>query len=219
MSQPSYKEFIYYQTQNKHEEQKELSRDMLNKLLHTLGRESIREKTPSMQELEQTLQQVFTNEGIDINELSEKATTGKEDGIRGEGMTVVKYLIQKGYLKEEKKWLSKQGFTSIGSRILTDVMRTLKSGDLGLHETVKLGSGTTVLDTSKKYELGDDIRLLDVPKSLLNTVKRIMKCSNEIKFPLEINIDDFEEYETRQEIRVAIVYCIDLSSTMISGKL
>lgn len=214
MSQPSYKEFIYYQTQNKHEEQKELSRDMLNKLLNTLGRESIREKTPSIQELEQTLQQVFTNESIDVNELSEKTTAGKEDGIRGEGMAVVKYLIQKGYLKEEKKWLSKQGFTSIGSRILTDVMRTLKSGDLGLHETVKLGSGTTVLDTSKKYELGDDIRLLDVPKSLLNTVKRIMKYSNEIKFPLEINIDDFEEYETRQEVRVAIVYCIDLSSTM-----
>ncbi len=214
MSQPSYKEFVYYQSQDKEEEQKELSRDVLNKLLLAMGREAIREKTPSLQELEKTLQELLTNEGINVNELSEESTPGKQDGIKGEGPAIVKYLTQKGYLKEGGKWLSKQGFMSIGSRILTDVMKALKSGDLGLHETVKLGSGTTVLDTSKKYESGDDIRLLNVPKSLLNTVERTVKNSNEIKFPLDIDIDDFEEYETMQEVRVAIAYCIDLSSTM-----
>jgi len=214
MSQPSYKEFVYYRSQDKQEEQKELSRDVMNRLLLALAREAIKEKTPSMQELEQTLQQMLTNEGINVNELSEETTPGREDGIKGEGTAIVKYLMQKGYLKEGEKWLSKQGFMSIGSRILTDVMKALKSGDLGLHETVKLGSGTTVLDTSKKYEVGDDIRLLNVPKSLFNTVERIMKGVSEIKFPLAIDIDDFEEYETMQEVRVAIVYCIDLSSTM-----
>jgi uncharacterized protein with von Willebrand factor type A (vWA) domain len=214
MSQPSYKEFVYYRSQDKQEEQKELSRDVMNRLLLALAREAIKEKTPSMQELEQTLQQMLTNEGINVNELSEETTPGREDGIKGEGTAIVKYLMQKGYLKEGEKWLSKQGFMSIGSRILTDVMKALKSGDLGLHETVKLGSGTTVLDTSKKYEVGDDIRLLNVPKSLFNTVERIMKGVSEIKFPLGIDIDDFEEYETMQEVRVAIVYCIDLSSTM-----
>jgi uncharacterized protein with von Willebrand factor type A (vWA) domain len=214
MSQPRYKEFVYYRSQDKQEEQKELSRDVMNRLLLALAREAIKEKTPSMQELEQTLQQMLTNEGINVNELSEETTPGREDGIKGEGTAIVKYLMQKGYLKEGEKWLSKHGFMSIGSRILTDVMKALKSGDLGLHETVKLGSGTTVLDTSKKYEVGDDIRLLNVPKSLFNTVERIMKGVSEIKFPLGIDIDDFEEYETMQEVRVAIVYCIDLSSTM-----
>lgn len=214
MSQPSYKEFVYYRSRDKQEEQKELSRDVMNRLLLALAREAIKEKTPSVQELEQTLQQMLTNEGINVNELSEETTPGREDGIKGEGTAIVKYLMQKGYLKEGEKWLSKYGFMSIGSKILTDVMKALKSGDLGLHETVKLGSGTTVLDTSKKYEVGDDIRLLNVPKSLFNTVERIMKGVSEIKFPLGIDIDDFEEYETMQEVRVAIVYCIDLSSTM-----
>lgn len=216
MSQPSGKEFVYFQSQEKDEQQqqKELSRDALNKLLLALGREAVREKTPQLQELEKTLQEILTKEGINANELTEDDTTGKQDDIKGEGTAVVKYLMQKGYLKEGKKWLSKQGFMNIGSRILTDVMKALKSGDLGLHETVKLGSGTTVLDTSKKYEPGGDIRLLNVPKSLLNTIERIVKNSSEIKFPLDIDIDDFEEYETMQEVRVAIVYCIDLSSTM-----
>jgi uncharacterized protein with von Willebrand factor type A (vWA) domain len=216
MSQPSGKEFVYFQSQEKDEQQqqKELSRDALNKLLLALGREAVREKTPQLQELEKTLQEILTKEGINVNEFTEDDTTGKQDDIKGEGTAVVKYLMQKGYLKEGKKWLSKQGFMNIGSRILTDVMKALKSGDLGLHETVKLGSGTTVLDTSKKYEVGGDIRLLNVPKSLLNTIERIAKNSSEIKFPLDIDIDDFEEYETMQEVRVAIVYCIDLSSTM-----
>lgn len=214
MSQPSHKEFVYYQKQDEQKEQKELSKDALSKLLLALGREAIKEKTPTMQELEQTLQELLANEGINVNELSEDTTPGKEDGIKGEGTPIVKYLVQKGYLKEDQKWLSKKGFMSIGSKILTDVMKALKSGDLGLHETTKLGSGTAVLDTSKKYEPGDDIRLLNVPKSLLNTVQRIVKNSDEIKFPLEIDIEDFEEYETKQDVRVAIVYCIDLSSTM-----
>jgi uncharacterized protein with von Willebrand factor type A (vWA) domain len=215
MSQPNVKEFVYYKSiEGEKSDQKELSKDVLNKLLLALGREAIKEKTPQLQELEKTLQEILANEGIDPKDLTEDTEPGKQDDIKGQGTAVVKYLMQKGYLKEGKKWLSKQGFMNIGSRILTDVMKALKSGDLGLHETVKLGSGTTVLDTSKKYELGGDIRLLNVPKSLLNTIERIMKTSGGTKFPLDIDVDDFEEYETMQEVRVAMVYCIDLSSTM-----
>ncbi|MFY3740218.1 MAG: uncharacterized protein with von Willebrand factor type A (vWA) domain [Candidatus Nitrosomirales archaeon] len=214
MSQPSGKEFLYYQSKEGQQEQKELSKDVMNKLLTALGREAIREKTPNLQELERTLEEMLSKEGVNPDDLSEDADSGKEEGIKGEGMAVVKYLVQKGYLKEGDKWLSKQGFMNIGATILSDVMKALNSGDLGLHETVKLGSGTIVLDTSKKYEIGDDIRLLNVPKSLLNTVQRIVKHSSSVEFPLDIEIDDFEEYETMQEVRVAIAYCIDLSSTM-----
>jgi len=214
MSQPNVKEFVYYRSiEGEKSDQKELSKDTLNKLLLALGREAIKEKTPQLQELEKTLQEILANEGIDPKDLTEDTEPGNQDDIKGQGTAVVKYLMQKGYLKGGKKWLSKQGFMNIGSRILTDVMKALKSGDLGLHETVKLGSGTTVLDTSKKYELGGDIRLLNVPKSLLNTIERLMK-TGKTKFPLDIDVDDFEEYETMQEVRVAIVYCIDLSSTM-----
>lgn len=214
MSQPSVKEFVYYQSEERQQEQKELSRDALNKLLLALGREAIKEKMPNLQELEKLLEEMLAKEGVNVEDFSEETEPGKQEGIKGEGTAVVKYLMQKGYLKEGERWLSKYGFMNIGARILSDVMKALKSGELGMHETVKLGSGTTVLDTSKKYEAGDDIRLLNVPKSLLNTVQRIVKLSGEVEFPLDIEIDDFEEYETMQEVQVAIAYCIDLSSTM-----
>jgi uncharacterized protein with von Willebrand factor type A (vWA) domain len=55
--------------------------------------------------------------------------------------------------------------------------------------------------------------LLNVPKSLLNTIQRVSK-EGEFKMPLQIDVDDFEEYETMRDVRAAIVYCIDLSSTM-----
>ncbi|MFQ5920818.1 MAG: VWA domain-containing protein, partial [Nitrososphaerales archaeon] len=219
MSQPSGKEFVYYKSQGgeeqqEQEEQKELSRDMMNKVLMTIAREILRERTPDLQELEQMLEEMLSREGLSVQEMSEETKPGRQEGIKGEGMAVVKYLVQKGYMKEGERWLTKMGFVNIGARILRDVMKALKSGDLGMHETLKFGSGTTVLDTTKKYELGDDIRLLNVPRSMLNTVQRTVKESGGVRFPLEIKIEDFEEFETIEDVRVAIVYCIDLSSTM-----
>jgi uncharacterized protein with von Willebrand factor type A (vWA) domain len=129
-------------------------------------------------------------------------------------MPFIAYLMQKGYLKDSPKWLSAKGFTAIGGKILSDVMKALKTGEYGMHESQNLGSGSLVLDATKKYEPGDDIRLLNVPKSLLNTIQRTVKDGGNLKLPLQIDVDDFEEYETMQDVRVAVVYCIDLSSTM-----
>jgi uncharacterized protein with von Willebrand factor type A (vWA) domain len=53
-----------------------------------------------------------------------------------------------------------------------------------------------------------------VPKSLLNAIQRSLKEGRDVKLPLQFSIEDFEEYETMQDVRVAVVYCIDLSSTM-----
>jgi uncharacterized protein with von Willebrand factor type A (vWA) domain len=53
-----------------------------------------------------------------------------------------------------------------------------------------------------------------VPKSLLNTIQRTLKEGGKAGLPLSLSVDDFEEYETMQDVRVAVVYCIDLSSTM-----
>jgi uncharacterized protein with von Willebrand factor type A (vWA) domain len=129
-------------------------------------------------------------------------------------MPIVTQLIQRGYLKDSQKWLSSKGFISIGGKILNDIMKALKTGDFGLHETLSHGSGSLLIDTTRKYEIGDDIRLLNVPRSLLNTVQRMAKKPDQIKIPLDIEVEDLEEYETMQDIRIALVYCIDLSSTM-----
>jgi uncharacterized protein with von Willebrand factor type A (vWA) domain len=199
------------------EQQQALPKDLLDKLLKGIAREALREKTPSLQELEQSLQGIISAEGEQQPaRQKEKDSTAGQDGNEGEdsAMPLVRRLIQKGYLKDSPKWLSAKGFTSIGGRILSDVMSALKTGESGLHETQNLGSGSLIMDTSRRYEPGDDIRLLNVPKSLLNAIQRTLKEGGKAGLPLNLKVDDFEEYETMQDVRVAVVYCIDLSSTM-----
>jgi uncharacterized protein with von Willebrand factor type A (vWA) domain len=218
------KKYLYFpleseaNSQEKQEgRQQELPKDLLDKLLKGIGREALKEKTPTLQELEQSLQGIVSSESQEVSE-STKQNSSKSgsDGDEGEdsGMPLVRMLVQKGYLKDSPKWLSTKGFTSIGGRILSDVMKALKTGESGLHETQNLGSGSIVMDTTRRYEPGDDIRLLNVPKSLLNTIQRTLNEGGKPGLPLQLSVDDFEEYETMQDVRVAVVYCIDLSSTM-----
>ena len=49
---------------------------------------------------------------------------------------------------------------------------------------------------------------------MLNAVQRISRTDRQISIPIDVTIDDFEQHETKQEVNVAIAYCIDLSSTM-----
>jgi uncharacterized protein with von Willebrand factor type A (vWA) domain len=219
---PGSKKFVYFGLDDEGQKQKQqqekgssdLPKDVLDKLLKALGREALREKTPSLQELEQSLQNAVSQTSQEQEGQQEQKS--QQSGNRvddGDGMPLVRQLMQKGYLKDSPKWLSSKGFANVGSRILSDVMKALKTGEYGMHETHDYGQGSIVLDTSKKYEPGDDIRLLNVPKSLLNTIQRVSK-EGDFKLPLKIDVEDFEEYETMQDVRVAIVYCIDLSSTM-----
>ena len=206
-------------TKSKDNDSQNIPNEMLEKLLQAIGRESLRERTPNLQQLEQILKDVISNEP----EHSDSAKKGVKKGQTMEtndedredlGMPIVTQLIQRGYLKDSQKWLSSKGFISIGGKILNDILKALKSGDFGLHETPMHGSGSLLIDTTRKYEIGDDIRLLNVPRSLLNTVQRMAKKPDQIKIPLDIEVEDLEEYETMQDIRIALVYCIDLSSTM-----
>jgi uncharacterized protein with von Willebrand factor type A (vWA) domain len=220
------KKFVYFPLDKEDQEQRqerqsesEPTRNMLDKLLKAIGREALKEKTPSLQELEQTLQGLMSSLSKQQEGSQQQQGSGSGADPRGEsgddsGMALVRYLMQKGYLKDSPKWLSAKGFTAIGGKILSDVMKALKAGEYGTHESQNLGSGSLVLDTTKKYEPGDDIRLLNVPKSLLNTIQRTLKDGGNLKLPLQIDVDDFEEYETMRDVRVAVVYCIDLSSTM-----
>ena len=187
------KKFIYFPLVKEDQEQRqdsqggrELTRNMLDKLLKAIGREALKEKTPSLQELEQTLQGLMSSllnpqEGSQQQERSASLAGSRNESEDHSGMPFVAYLMQKGYLKDSPKWLSAKGFTAIGDKILSDVMKALKTGEYGMHESQNLGSGSLVLDATKKYEPGDDIRLLNVPKSLLNTIQRTVKDGGNLK--------------------------------------
>jgi len=189
----------------------EMSNEQLSKILKTMANQILKEKTPSVQEMEQILQGTI-QESASQQQVDEKPQN--ELDIHGTRESITKYLQRKGYLKDDKRWLTNKAFFEIGQRMLEDIIKAINEDGLGFHESKNIGSGGTVLDTTKKLEIGDDIKNLDIPKTILNSVQRSKLKSSQIKFPLELQFEDFEKFETKEEVRVAVVYCIDLSSTM-----
>jgi hypothetical protein len=137
-------------------------------------------------------------------------------------LPIVTELIKKGYLVDSDKWLNKKGFLKIGQQILTEIIKSLKTDKIGMHETKFAGYGSMVQETSKKYEYGNEISNININSTISNFVERYYEnhrqsnddLHNRIEFPLDISYEDIEIYDTLEEIQVATVYCIDLSSTM-----
>ena len=206
--------FLYYSAEKDEKPSKQDGPDKktLEKILQTLANQSMREKNVSMDELEGILQSAISEPGDDPAQAM-SVDAPKSDDTK----PITRYLMEKGYLRDEKNWLTKKGFLAIGNQILRSLMADLKTDESGLHETKKMGQGTTVLDTSKKFEIGNDLKFLNVPNTILNAVQRASKDGTAPKFPLDIDLDDFEEFETVNDVRASVVYCIDLSSTMKSS--
>ena len=212
MSQHDTKNLVYFSSKKekgKSKSEEQLSENKIQQILETLGKQAMKEKPPTMDELDSILQN--SNRPKEEQESETKTQeTEQEEG----SASITKLLREKGYLRDEKKWLTNKGFFEIGGKILHEVMKDLTSDDFGLHETNYSGDGNVIIDTTKKFEPGDDIKFLSTPHTLLNSVQRISKTESQIDFPLSIEPDDFEKFETLEDVRVAIVYCIDLSSTM-----
>lgn len=194
-----------------------IKKEDLERYLRLIGREILRERTPDLRELEQSLENTELKEHSLTKENLEATQPQTHDPASRAGSTgasIVIELIERGYLKDSQKCLTPRGFSTIGEKILMDIMNPLTSGENGLHETVIEGMGSVILDSTKKFDYGNDLRMMNVPKSLLNALQRNAKGNRHIQLPFQISIDDFEEYETSHDVRVSLVYCIDLSSTM-----
>ena len=195
-------------------DQMELPSSTVDTLLKIAGRESLREKAPTLEELERALENGLSESDQEQAREQAPQRETRSDQQREAQLPLVAYLMGKGYLRDSPKWISPKGFVGIGNRILADVMKALKSGDMGLHQAQSIGTGSVLQDSTRPYELGDDVRLINVPKSLINAIQRNLERDRTLSLPLQIAVEDFEEFETTQDVRVAIVYCIDLSSTM-----
>ncbi len=201
--------FVYSLSSEKKEEgssEPEVSNEQLTRILKAMARQALKEKTPSVQDLEKILQGAATEGKAGQKEDEQE----KQTESMGSDEPITKYLQRKGYLKEDKKWLTKKGFFEIGQRMLDDIVKAINEGGLGLHETKNIGSGGILLDSTSKLERGEEFKNIDIPRTVLNSVQR----SGGGKFPIEIKFEDFERFETREEVKVGVVYCIDLSSTM-----
>lgn len=212
--QHSNKSFVYFSHQeaSNNKSSDDISSKDMQKILQVLAKQVLKDGTTSVQELERILQRNMQRS--DEQDKQESKQEGTELKIENGGQSITKYLQRMGYLKDEKKWLTNKGFFEIGLKILHDVMKAINGEGSGFHETKNIGSGNVVLDTTTKFEYGDNMSLLNVPKTLLNSIQRIAKRDSTVKFPIEMEIDDLEKFETTEEVKVAVVYCIDLSSTM-----
>ncbi|MDQ4017355.1 MAG: VWA domain-containing protein [Thermoproteota archaeon] len=197
------------------------NKEGLDFLLKKIGREIIRERTPDLQELAQLIDSWWpkkhssTAEDIQSTQPQQLDPSSITKQIRiSNGESIVAELIERGYLKDSHKWLTHRGFSSIGEKILVDIMNPLTSGDIGLHETIVQGEGSLVRDSSRKFEIGNDLKLMNVPKTLLNALQRNTKQNGPANLPLQLDIEDIEEFETSRDVKASMVYCIDLSSTM-----
>ncbi len=201
---------VYFASKSKKQKSENedlISDKQLKRILQTVAQQAMREKSPDINELESILQN-------SIKEFEEKNHPSEQENEDDGSASITKLLQEKGYLKDEKNWLTNKGFFEIGKQILQDVMKNLNSSEYGLHETKYSGEGNVMMDTTKKFEPGDEIKYLSVPQTILNSINRLSKKSDKINFPLSLEPEDLEKYETLEDVRAAIVYCIDLSSTM-----
>jgi uncharacterized protein with von Willebrand factor type A (vWA) domain len=198
-----------------------IKKEDLDRYLRLIEREALRERTPDLQELAQMLENM--EDGGHSKKLKDLHSTQSPNpspvsqyspSLMSIGASIITEMIERGYLKDSRKWLTHRAFFTIGEKIIMDIMDPLKHGEIGLHETMTEGLGSVVLDSTKKFEYGNDLRMINVPRSLLNTLQRRARGHSPIELPLQVDMEDFEEYETSRDVRVSLVYCIDLSSTM-----
>jgi uncharacterized protein with von Willebrand factor type A (vWA) domain len=207
------KRFTYYNIIDFPEERedkaptKSIPKSLLQDFLEVLGKEIMKEDQPKLEEIEQELQNLKKEKEINQGESGDIKSNRTESSI-------IAQLQQMGYIKDSRKWLSKKGFFAVGGKLLEDVIRALNKGTIGLHETTFSGSGSLNLDSTKKYEPSDDLRLVNVPRSILNAIQRRYSSRSSIQLPIDLQLGDLEVYETKRDVSIAVVYCIDLSSTM-----
>ena len=210
MSPHDTKNLVYFVNKSKREnnqDENSLSDKKLKQIFDTLAKQAMKEKAPDLQDLEPIIQNSLKSKPEEESELNEESQSDNSTSF-------TKLLQDAGYIRDKKNWLTNKGFFEIGNKILRDIMKNLNSAEFGLHETAYSGNGNLIIDTTKKFELGDDIKHLSAPHTLLNSIQRISKTSSNITFPILMEPDDLEEFETLEDVRVAVVYCIDLSSTM-----
>ncbi len=207
------KRFTYYNIIDFPEERedkaptKSIPKSLLQDFLEVLGKEIMKEDQPKLEEIEQELQNLKKEKEINQGESGDVESNRTESSI-------IAQLQQMGYIKDSRKWLSKKGFFAVGGKLLEDVIRALNKGTIGLHETTFSGSGSLNLDSTKKYEPSDDLRLVNVPRSILNAIQRRYSSRSSVQLPIDLQLGDLEVYETKRDVSIAVVYCIDLSSTM-----
>ncbi len=100
------------------------------------------------------------------------------------------------------------GLRRIRRSAFEEIWNGLRRGGTGHHATRGAGEGNEPLSETRPYSFGDDVRLLDAQRSIVNSMKRNLG-------EIELATDDLEVVETEHVTASATVVAIDVSYSMV----
>lgn len=169
--------------------------------LRTLARMAMTGSISGLQDAESAL----------VSYASTDPATHDGDSPAQDAAATIQRLERRGYIRDGTKWLTRRGFDAVGRVLLKDIMRDLGSDGAGEHHITHYGPGEVLTDSTRPYEPGYDISAINVAGTLLNSFIRTKSGP-----PLDIAPQDIEQHVTEADTKVAVAYCLDLSSTMRS---
>lgn len=200
---------------------------------------AVRERPPDLADLERLVGDALSGGGAGAPKGGAGAGRGAPKGdaagpppsqraaggdAAGPPQPFVDMLRGMGYLRDGTpggagpRWLTRRGFAAVGDHILRDVMRGMDPLGFGPHETARRGPGSSVIpDQTRRLEPGEpaDAGRIDAVRTVLNAVSRAdSRRRGADPFPIDIRPSDIEEAVPARDAGAAVVYCIDLSSTM-----
>jgi uncharacterized protein with von Willebrand factor type A (vWA) domain len=124
---------------------------------------------------------------------------------------MTKILEDAGYIQKTRRGyeMTPRGVRKIGQKALTDIFQHLSRDRFGNHAIDTQGAGGERTDVSKPYEFGDQF-LLDLPKTLMNSVQR-----EGVGSPVTLHASDFEVYRTEMITQSSTVLMVDMSRSML----
>ncbi|HEX5167360.1 MAG TPA: VWA domain-containing protein [Thermomicrobiales bacterium] len=124
---------------------------------------------------------------------------------------LTKILEDAGYIQKTRRGyeMTPRGVRKIGQKALTDIFQHLSRDRFGNHAIDTQGAGGERTDVSKPYEFGDPF-LLDLPKTLMNSVQR-----EGVGSPVTLHASDFEVYRTEMITQSSTVLMVDMSRSML----
>ena len=162
-----------------------------------LAKHALNDRQTQIRDIEQDMKSAI--EDVDVD------TDGKD-----RHQDSIKTLHDTGYVTDDKRWLTRRGFEAVGRAILRDIMKSMRHQDVGDHQSVLSGHGQVLQDTTRALRPEDTIQNINIEQTLLNATGRVRRAG----FPMDIHAEDIQVHETHADARAAVVYCIDLSSTM-----
>ncbi len=122
-------------------------------------------------------------------------------------------LRRAGYLRGADAELTPQAIRRIGAQALAEVYGALRKDRPGGHELDARGAAVPRPDESRPYAFGDHLDL-DVPRTLLNAVRRRAQRGGGGRGPVDLCVEDFEVREHDTTTQATTVLLLDMSWSM-----